>query len=336
MTCIDDKLTQMKQILTVVAPRLLAFPRLVSDDLVMRQHFLVLQQARNRVMELATEIEGCMGDTLDGVSMGRIKEETPTDAVFDPTRPPSPSARHRPPRRSQPLPLTARRCRGRSVGDCVTLRACIAPCPASCCARRCCRWRRCGAGPRALLRHALGPDAVRLASPSLARATAGARKDRALERVRAARRLPAHAARPAGGRVHGDARGSDGDRDGRTGRAPRAELGTHRSVRARPARRSRAARAHAAARRSVGAARRRRRPLAGSRHGGGARRSARAERRPDRPARRSVRRSPRGGAGRAAARHPGGGATVDALERRARRRGRARRRRTGRRRRAAC
>jgi hypothetical protein len=90
MTCIDDKLTQMKEILTVVGPRLLAFPRLVSDDLVMRQHFLVLQQARNRVLELATEIEGCTGDTLDGVSMGRIKEETPTDVVFDPTRPPTP------------------------------------------------------------------------------------------------------------------------------------------------------------------------------------------------------------------------------------------------------
>jgi hypothetical protein len=90
MTCIDDKLTQMKEILTVVAPRLLALPRLVSDDLVMRQHFLVVQQGRNRVLELATEIEGCMGDTLDGVSMGRIKEETPTDSVFDPTRPPSP------------------------------------------------------------------------------------------------------------------------------------------------------------------------------------------------------------------------------------------------------
>jgi hypothetical protein len=90
MTCIDDKLTQMKEILTVVAPRLLALPRLVSDDLVMRQYFLVVQQAHNRVLELATEIDGCMGDKLDGVSMGRIKEETPTDIVFDPTRPPAP------------------------------------------------------------------------------------------------------------------------------------------------------------------------------------------------------------------------------------------------------
>jgi hypothetical protein len=92
MTCIDDKLTQMKDIINVATPRLLAFPRLVSDELKLRQHFLVLQLARNRVMELATEVEACMGDSLDAVTMGRIKEETPTtDTIFDPTRPPTPT-----------------------------------------------------------------------------------------------------------------------------------------------------------------------------------------------------------------------------------------------------
>ena len=92
MTCIDDKLTQMKDVINVATPRLLAFPRLVSDELKLRQHFLVLQLARNRVMELATEVEACMGDSLDAVTMGRIKEETPTtDTIFDPTRPPSPT-----------------------------------------------------------------------------------------------------------------------------------------------------------------------------------------------------------------------------------------------------
>ena len=91
MTCIDDKLTQMKEVLNVAAPRVQAFPTLASDELRMRQHFLVLQMARNRVHELANEIEACMGDTLDAVTIGRVKEETPnSDAVFDPTRPPSP------------------------------------------------------------------------------------------------------------------------------------------------------------------------------------------------------------------------------------------------------
>ena len=91
MTCIDDKLTQMKEVLNVAAPRVQAFPALTSDELRMRQHFLVLQMARNRVRELANEIEGCMGDTLDAVTIGRVKEETPnSDAVFDPTHPPTP------------------------------------------------------------------------------------------------------------------------------------------------------------------------------------------------------------------------------------------------------
>jgi len=51
-------------------------------------------------------------------------------------------------------------------------------------------WR----GPRALLRHPLGASAVQLASPSLARAAAGARRDRALERYarRAAFRATPH------------------------------------------------------------------------------------------------------------------------------------------------
>ena len=92
MTCVDDKLTQMKEILNAATPRLLAFSRLVDDELRMRQHYVVLQQARNRVMELAAEILVCMGDTLDAVSNSRVREETPTsDPVLDPTRPPTPT-----------------------------------------------------------------------------------------------------------------------------------------------------------------------------------------------------------------------------------------------------
>ena len=92
MTCVDDKLTQMKEVLNAAAPRLLEFSRLVDDELRMRQHFVVLQQARNRVMELAAEVEACMGDTLDAVSNGRIREEgSSSDPVLDPTRPPTPT-----------------------------------------------------------------------------------------------------------------------------------------------------------------------------------------------------------------------------------------------------
>jgi len=92
MTCVDDKLTQMKDILNAAKPRLMEFSRLGDDELRMRQHFVVLQQARNRVMELAAEVEACMGDTLDAVSNGRIREEgSSSDPVLDPTRPPTPT-----------------------------------------------------------------------------------------------------------------------------------------------------------------------------------------------------------------------------------------------------
>jgi hypothetical protein len=91
MTCIDDKLMQMKEINLSTQPRLLAFPQKKDNDLVMRQHFLVLQQAHNRVLELATEVDGCIGDVLDSVSAGKMKEEAPvTDPIADPTRPPAP------------------------------------------------------------------------------------------------------------------------------------------------------------------------------------------------------------------------------------------------------
>jgi hypothetical protein len=82
----------MKEVLNAAVPRQLAFSRLADDELRMRQHFVVLQQARNRVMELAAEILVCMGDTLDGVSNSRIREEGSTsDPVSDPTRPPTPT-----------------------------------------------------------------------------------------------------------------------------------------------------------------------------------------------------------------------------------------------------
>jgi hypothetical protein len=90
MSCIEDKLTQIKQVMNVAAPRLQAFPTLVSDDLKMRQYFLVLQQANLRVTELAQELEGCLGDALDTISLGRIREETPETDTVDPTRPPVP------------------------------------------------------------------------------------------------------------------------------------------------------------------------------------------------------------------------------------------------------
>ena len=141
-----------------------------------------------------------------------------------------------------------------------------------------------GRGARALLRHRAGARRRRARQPVAGGAQAGAAAGSGARALRAARRVPAHAARLARGRVHGDARGADRGRDRRAGRRLTPSWARIEALARAAARRPGAARAHAAARRAVGVARRQRRPLA--------------------RARRSVRRGARGGARRAAARHP--------------------------------
>jgi hypothetical protein len=92
MTCIDDKLAQIKAVLNVAQPRFLTLRTLKTAELVMREQFSVLNQAHERVGELSAQVDGCLGDNLDAVSIGRIQEETaPNDNINDPTRPPSPN-----------------------------------------------------------------------------------------------------------------------------------------------------------------------------------------------------------------------------------------------------
>jgi hypothetical protein len=92
MTCIDDKLTQMTTVIKLAEPRMRSLANDLGDLLVMREHFLLASQARDRVAELATEVDLCMGDNLGTIPAGHIRgEATPeTDNVFDPTRPPAP------------------------------------------------------------------------------------------------------------------------------------------------------------------------------------------------------------------------------------------------------
>ena len=92
MTCIDDKLAQIKAVLNVAQPRFLTLRTLKTAELVMREQFSVINQAHERVGELSAQVDGCLGDNLDAVSIGRIQEETaPNDNINDPTRPPSPN-----------------------------------------------------------------------------------------------------------------------------------------------------------------------------------------------------------------------------------------------------
>ena len=102
MTCIDDKIMQMKTLENLASPRMLMMRTFKGEPIVMRVEFDVISEARDRVIALGTEVDACMGDNLDAVPAGRIQEENqPTTDINDPTRPPMPiQAIDRPPEAS--------------------------------------------------------------------------------------------------------------------------------------------------------------------------------------------------------------------------------------------
>jgi hypothetical protein len=90
MTCVEDKIGQMKTLAKMAATPMLMLRTFKAEPIVMRTQFDVISRAHDRVTVLGAEVDACMGDNLDAVSAGKIQEETiPTD-IADPTRPPSP------------------------------------------------------------------------------------------------------------------------------------------------------------------------------------------------------------------------------------------------------
>jgi hypothetical protein len=92
MTCIDDKLGQMKTLIKLASAPMLMLRTFKAEPIVMREQFDVIGRAHERVNALGSEVDACMGDNLDAVTAGRIQEEQQsgnTD-VNDPTRPPTP------------------------------------------------------------------------------------------------------------------------------------------------------------------------------------------------------------------------------------------------------
>jgi hypothetical protein len=94
MTCIGDKIEQMKSVILVTEPRYLMLRSFKSQLIVMQSQFAIISSAHSRVSELAQEVDACMGDSLEAVTTGRIQEETiyHTDNLTnlnDPTRPQS-------------------------------------------------------------------------------------------------------------------------------------------------------------------------------------------------------------------------------------------------------
>jgi hypothetical protein len=92
MTCIDDKLSQIKTVINIAQPRFLTLRTFKTAELVMREQFSIINQAHERVAELTAQVDSCLGDNLDAVMMGKIQEEEqPGDNINDPTRPASPT-----------------------------------------------------------------------------------------------------------------------------------------------------------------------------------------------------------------------------------------------------
>ena len=102
MTCIDDKLMQMKTLEKLSSPRMMMMRTFKAEPIVMQVEFDVISQVHDRVTALATEVDACMGDNLETVSAGVIHEEKQfTTDINDPTRPPMPiQAIERPPQAS--------------------------------------------------------------------------------------------------------------------------------------------------------------------------------------------------------------------------------------------
>jgi hypothetical protein len=90
MTCVDDKIAQMKTLAKMAETPMLMLRTFKAELIVMRSQFDVISRTHDRVSVLGAEVDACMGDNLDAVTVGRIQEEEPPTGVDDPTRPPSP------------------------------------------------------------------------------------------------------------------------------------------------------------------------------------------------------------------------------------------------------
>jgi hypothetical protein len=93
MTCVDDKLGQMKQIYSIAKPRFVTIKQAGPDEFRLRSQFTTIREGYERISQLAEEMESCTGDSLDAVSAAKINEEGhgPGEAVGDPTLPPNPT-----------------------------------------------------------------------------------------------------------------------------------------------------------------------------------------------------------------------------------------------------
>jgi hypothetical protein len=93
MTCVDEKLGQMKEIMAIAKPRFATIKESTQDELKIRSQFTTIREGWERMNQLSTDMEACMGDVLDQVVIGKLNQEDlgPGASVDDPTMPPNPT-----------------------------------------------------------------------------------------------------------------------------------------------------------------------------------------------------------------------------------------------------
>jgi hypothetical protein len=93
MTCVDDKVGQLKQIFNIAKPRFETIKQVTSDEFHMRAQFTTIREGTERIRQVAAELETCTGDSLEYVGAARINEEAHGPGVIegDSTLPPNPT-----------------------------------------------------------------------------------------------------------------------------------------------------------------------------------------------------------------------------------------------------
>jgi hypothetical protein len=91
LTCIDDKLVQMKLISNGMSPRFKRIARVRSEEFSVRSEFIIIAPNWKRSKELREEVESCIGESLNSVTVVSVSHEEPEPPGGpDPTQPPDP------------------------------------------------------------------------------------------------------------------------------------------------------------------------------------------------------------------------------------------------------
>ncbi|HET6284168.1 MAG TPA: hypothetical protein VFH73_24640 [Polyangia bacterium] len=102
LTCIDDKLVQMRLLFNSMVPRFKRLTRVRNDEFSVRAEFIVIAPNWKRSKQLRADVETCIGEMLNDVTVVSVSSEHPDTGGPDPTQPSDPKVNsERPPEASR-------------------------------------------------------------------------------------------------------------------------------------------------------------------------------------------------------------------------------------------